>query len=457
MPNITISSDFTTYTEKGLTWISDLPGVHPRDTNGNILLQESGSNNPLLIIEPVKFDFTVESVKRAIETRFNFFQFPVATVAVGENFNLDTDIGPFDIEKYEQAKEEMPDPITTKYIVPTSVDQNGQPEGGFRTIGTSYNSNWFYGNSAQKGFTRVPFSTDNGKGSFEINQMHIDYAKQTNKLVKFKIFVQVVSQNLDSYNNTSKGLSAGINTSFRMRLSRTETYDSWEPWNGSSNQPIIYTEDTGRVGNDPNTSKPWVDANGNLLAGKFGENDYPGLYLEYIVDLNKATPGQKYFVEVEAGSQSWLLADSCRWDIIAIERPDTMPIWGNVLNIGGKSELIDGTNKLIGQYKGSKFEYASPNIEQSVTDGYRQQLVTEEQLREIRRLAQQYIDKIKSGIQINSSGTPEQKITFARELAILEAELISKMTPEQLAEVRDKQRQAISDRINRVNDRARRD
>lgn len=92
MPNITLPSDFTTYIEDGLSWKSNLSYIHPRNAVGSIILQESSSTNPILIIEPVKFNYSVESVIKVIDTRFKFYEFPVSTRISNNNLSLDTSI-----------------------------------------------------------------------------------------------------------------------------------------------------------------------------------------------------------------------------------------------------------------------------------------------------------------------------------------------------------------------------
>lgn len=390
MPDpIIVSSDFTTYPEKGLTWISDLASVHPRDTAGNIILQESSSNNPLLIIEPVKFDFTVASVKKVIETRFNFFQFPVTTVAGSGIDEINTDIG--------DVSGGIPeiDPITTKFTVPLIIDRYEQPGDGtnYARIGTSYRSLWYYSNTPdsrksisdrndanafrslaerqaagelireQQGYTRIPFDTSDGQGGFEITDNMIQYAKRNNKFIKFKIFVQLEARARQSYDNTSldtNGNNAnGMNTTFKMRLTRNDVYFKRGAFNGTELQPVLMTEDTGRKGNDPRTNAPWKlynaennNAAGLPLGGLFGENPFPEFYLEYVIDPKDVADGYKYFVEMTAGSPSWILTPVCRWDVIAVEPPNQFalveaPIPG-VLDIGSKLQLQNGLGTAIG-------------------------------------------------------------------------------------------------------------
>lgn len=391
MPNPIVSSDFTTYPEKGLTWISDLSSVHPRDAAGNIILQESSSNNPLLIIEPVKFDFTVASVKKVIETRFNFFQFPVTTVPGAGIGGINTDIGDFSGDIPEI------DPITTKFTIPLIIDRYEQPGDGtnYARIGTSYKSLWYYSNTPdslqsirdrndaaafqslkdrqqvgdtikeQEGYTRVPFDTPDGQGGFEITDNMIQYAKKRNKFIKFKIFVQTEARARQTYNIITENEkqtgdnSSGMNTTFKMRLTRNDVYFKRSAFNGTEKQPVLMTEDSGRLGIDPQTNAPYklkYDANGSPagtpLAGLFNENPFPEFYLEYVIDPNDVADGYKYFVEIVAGGPAWILTPICRWDVVAVDKPNQFalveaPIPG-VLNIGPKLQLQTGLETIIG-------------------------------------------------------------------------------------------------------------
>ena len=92
MPNITLPSDVSIYVEDGLSWKSNLSYIHPRNEVGSIILQESSSTNPILIIEPVKFNYSVGSVTKVIDTRFKFYEFPVSTTVSTTNLSLDTSI-----------------------------------------------------------------------------------------------------------------------------------------------------------------------------------------------------------------------------------------------------------------------------------------------------------------------------------------------------------------------------
>lgn len=64
------------YQRDGLTYVSNDINVIPRDTAGNIILNE-GNDNPLLIIDPVTERSTMKSALRVLDTRFQYYKFPV--------------------------------------------------------------------------------------------------------------------------------------------------------------------------------------------------------------------------------------------------------------------------------------------------------------------------------------------------------------------------------------------
>lgn len=78
------------YRRDGLTYVSNDSNIIPRDAAGNILMAEGATNNPLLIIDPVTEHITVKSALRVLDTRFQYFKFPVQvkTVSTG-SVNVD--------------------------------------------------------------------------------------------------------------------------------------------------------------------------------------------------------------------------------------------------------------------------------------------------------------------------------------------------------------------------------
>lgn len=366
MPNIPVSTDFTLYSDKGLTWISNLSYVHPRDGAGNIVLQESGSTNPTLIIEPVRFNYTTDSVVQAIDTRFRFFEFPVSTLTSSIDFTLDTNLD-VDFNFEEQ------NPVDKSFTVSQIKTDTGDVTQLIR-INTSYPSTWFLnqgeGGALANGFRRLPFATDNEFNNFKVTKEMLDYAKSKNKVIKFKIYTQFRSRipdssytygTLENVPTTTKfGYDiphVGTNTKFQLKLIRETTSKNWVP-DTAQTMPILRTEDTGRVLDEKLldeisyiTATPVTDLTTNLntepLRGNWGENDYPSINFEYVIDPNKTKPDYTYSIEVESSSPSWLFANNCIWDVMLDDAPSTT-IWNGVSAINSNCELYDQAGNAIG-------------------------------------------------------------------------------------------------------------
>jgi hypothetical protein len=89
----------TKYKTSGLTVTSNDENIMPRDAAGNIIFHESSSQNPLLIIEPVDTKIMLRSVLKVLDTRFEYFKFPVTTTAVADEIeDLAVDLTIPDIE-----------------------------------------------------------------------------------------------------------------------------------------------------------------------------------------------------------------------------------------------------------------------------------------------------------------------------------------------------------------------
>jgi hypothetical protein len=86
------------YKQQGLTVTSNNTSIIPRDSAGNIILQENSETNPLLIIEPVTTKITTNSILRVIETRFQYYSFPASVIAssVATDLNIDLNMADAD-------------------------------------------------------------------------------------------------------------------------------------------------------------------------------------------------------------------------------------------------------------------------------------------------------------------------------------------------------------------------
>jgi hypothetical protein len=84
---------FARYKANGLTYVSDNINIIPRNTAGDIIIQQSASMNELLIIEPMVNNISTKSVLRVIDTSFQYYKFPVSTVTVIDDVvDLDIDL-----------------------------------------------------------------------------------------------------------------------------------------------------------------------------------------------------------------------------------------------------------------------------------------------------------------------------------------------------------------------------
>ena len=95
LPNSVDGQIQSLYQRQGLNYISNNINIIPRDDAGNIVLQETDVNNPLLIIDSVTEQFTNASVLKVLDTQFKYFKFPARTTVVDEeavDLNLDLDL-----------------------------------------------------------------------------------------------------------------------------------------------------------------------------------------------------------------------------------------------------------------------------------------------------------------------------------------------------------------------------
>jgi hypothetical protein len=80
-----------------------------------------------MVIEPNSFNFDSKPMLDILDTRFNYFSFPVQITSNP----IDVDVN-FDFDN-----------ISAKYIIPVSVDAKGQPI-DYQRINTSKSSTWYY-------------------------------------------------------------------------------------------------------------------------------------------------------------------------------------------------------------------------------------------------------------------------------------------------------------------------
>ncbi len=297
------------YIKDGLTVVSNNTDIVPRDENGNIVVQ-SGS---YMVIEPNSFNFNSKPILDILDTRFNYFSFPVQItsdpVDVDVNFDFDN--------------------VSAKYIIPISVDAKGQPI-GLQRIDTSYTSSWYYNDGGDGGVNAGTTSfglkalqftggIQENVNSYTITEDVFNTLKQQNKTLKFTIQIQWRSQTF-------------ARTGFITEISRRNP-----SYNPLPVQFTIYKEANASPGNTVSSTNPLGFAN----------QGYPFVVLTYIVDANNMKKGDVYTIKNMSGNPSWILAENCSWDIDIVDIPDTADnLYENVYSINQDTVILDNSNQV---------------------------------------------------------------------------------------------------------------
>jgi hypothetical protein len=288
------------YQSEGLTYLSNNTSIIPRDSAGNILLDESSISNPLLIIDPVTELLTTKSALKILDTRFQYYKFPATIRPIS---NLEDLVVDLDFES---------DSIATRFTIPAEINAQGQPL-TWQRIATSYSDNWFTdGGENTEGRSRLPFAGGNQAeiGSYTITPDVLEALRTRNKTLKFTIQAQFAASN----NRT---------TGFTLRLARSMP----EVWRLEGLLYELYSESN----------------------GVFGTYEYPFFQLEYVIDIiNDAAPYDKYFIDVSSDNRSWVLSDNCFWKIDVIDIPTTPSLTGTIGHgayfFGSRTTLREITN-----------------------------------------------------------------------------------------------------------------
>lgn len=286
-----IQPDFAIdYHNNGLTHTSDDTTILHRDIAGNISIEPSSSN--LLVIEPIINKVTTTSVLKVIDTSFQYYKFPVATVPNG----LSIDLNIADSEEI----------LYTELLLPIDVDSKNQIQ-DYDRISTSYSSGWFYNDSAvTEGYKTLPFTGGDQPrpNSYTITKEILDLLRSKNKTLKFSIQTQFNGR-------------YDVRTSYRVRLNRinSKSYRDFK-------RVVLYSE--GNVDLNlptplPNTANPY-----NFTP----TNEYPYLYMEYYVDMNDIQVGDSYFIEAMSGGESWSLNSNGFWKVEAVDTPTSNAYYG---------------------------------------------------------------------------------------------------------------------------------
>ena len=285
------------YIKDGLTVVSNNTDIIPRDVNGNIVVQ-SGS---YMVIEPNSFNFDSKPMLDILDTRFNYFSFPVQITSNP----IDVDVN-FDFDN-----------ISAKYIIPREIDSKGQPI-NLQRINTSYETDWYYGDGTPgSGPKELQFTggIQENVNSYTITEDVFNTLKQQNKTLKFTIQIQ--------WRSSTPG-----RTGFVTEISRR---------NPKNYNPLpvpfkIYKEQGSTPSGQYSSTNPYG----------FNDNGYPFLQLTYIVDMNNTFKGDVYTIKNESGNPSWVLAENCSWDIDIVDIPNPIDnLYENVYNINGDTVILD--------------------------------------------------------------------------------------------------------------------
>ena len=289
------------YRTDGLTYISNNESVIPRDSAGNIVLQENSTTNSLLIIDPVTELITTKSALKVLDTRFQYYKFPVTIKPSADVEDLVIDL---DFES---------DTIAARFTIPATIDAQGQPQ-TLQRIATSYSDNWFTnGEESTQGTSRLPFAGGNQSeiGSYTITPDVLEALRAKNKTLRFTIQAQFNSSVSDT-------------TEFVLTLGRSMP----EQWRS--------TGTTYRVRSESN--------------GQFGPNEYPYFKFDYVVDIfNDAAPYDKYSIDVSASERAWVLTENCYWKIDVIDIPTTPSLNGDIGT--GVYSFSEGGNSILSEIK----------------------------------------------------------------------------------------------------------
>ena len=291
------------YIKDGLTVVSNNTDIIPRDLNGNITVQ-SGS---YIVIETNSFNIDSKSMLDILDTRFNYFNFPVQITSNP----IDVDVS-FDFDN-----------ISANYIIPVLTDSQGQSI-NLQRINTSYESDWYYeGASESSGLKELQFigGVQENVNSYTITADVLNTLLQQNKTLMFTIQIQWTTLNADR---------TGFNTAIQRRNPKN--------YNPLPSPFIIYKE----AYSDPSGI---VDSSSNPYG--FNKSGYPVLQLTYIVDINNTFNGDVYSILTYSGTPSWILPQNCSWDIDIVDIPNPADnLYANVYSINDDTVILDSTNQV---------------------------------------------------------------------------------------------------------------
>jgi hypothetical protein len=288
-------AQFTKYIGN-LNVISNNTSIVPRDVSGNIQLNEESETNPLLIIEPTATKIQLASVLKVLDTRFQYFKFPVTTQVTPEP------LPSFDLSLPEQEQD-----INTELRLPLLYDDRNQPI-TIEKINTSYSSEWFYSTGFESsGFKELPFKggTQLRDNAYTLTKSTIDILRARGKTLRFIIQTQFTSTVTTS------------NTAFKIQLNRSNI-KSWRPYLF----PVIELATIGTP-----------------------VNAYPLLGMEFILNASDLIEDDVFTISAVSGNPAYVLTANSYWTIEVVDIPNKTPLYGinntsGVYDIQGSSDIV---------------------------------------------------------------------------------------------------------------------
>ena len=332
------------YIQDGLTYKSNNKFVMQRDDAGNIIIDPQNIQH--LVIEPTIERVLNKSFLEVSKPQFNYFKFPAKSI--NDNSKLGFDDLALDVDIQEQ---DVTDSFNSRYIIPIPYSDDGRstpsiwarlPVGvrytpdsaGYNFLAPTY---WFSKNTTGGGqaddwqkswytngndpnlwsWQRVPFTgvalgtEQSEQSTYILTPEIIDGLKESGKTLKFKI-------NIHCYITAagyagSSGQQYGNETSAGIYLSRTMPSAYRSNLTASPSGQAVYS-----------TQFPPFVINTYTIGGS-GTNPgnplYTSLTMEYIIDANEAQPYDKFSVYFCNSYKSYILRDTCYWDIEVIDDP----------------------------------------------------------------------------------------------------------------------------------------
>lgn len=278
------------YDLHGINVESNNPDVVARNNAGFVVVQQTSS---LLVIEGIDVKYTNASVIPLLNTRFEYFKFPVTVTPTG-SFGID-----FNIDDVLSTQTE-----TIRLTLPVELDANQQPSEWIKTDSV-LPSVWYYGGTQQSnGFKQIPFSGANqtAVNGYMITKDTLELLVKQNKTLKFTCKVQ--------YQSARPTIDRAYHD---LTLSRTNMQSGARNFN-------LNTFTIRAVSN----AGP-VSAQSNVYG--VSNNAYPIIEVSYFVNMADTRAGDIYrWLTVSNAAASplaggWMSTGTSYWDIEIVDVP----------------------------------------------------------------------------------------------------------------------------------------